>query len=281
MNERLVDLHVHTIYSDGTFTPEEVVRRAVELNLKAVAITDHDCIDGISHAISASEGTDLEVIPGVEISCSKDDTEIHVLGYFIDWRNASLVELFRKMKDNRVERMRRTVQRLNEVGLNIDIDKVLESAPEGTIGRLHLARLMHEEGFVRSTNEAFDKYIGDGKPCHVRHKRLDYTKAIGMVRAAGGVPVLAHPGTMGEDGFIPEYVKAGLRGIEVYHSEHQSPESNKYLEKARKYGLIVTGGSDCHGFKKGRVLIGRVIVGHDVVEKLREEAEKIRNEQKK
>ncbi|MGB2600121.1 MAG: PHP domain-containing protein, partial [Candidatus Omnitrophota bacterium] len=268
---------VHTVYSDGTYTPEEVVQKAAELNLKAIAITDHDCVDGISPAIDASKATDIEVIPGIEISAVKDDVEIHVLGYFIDWRNASLTELLNKMQAGRVERMRKMVGLLQDAGLDISIDKVLESSSKGTIGRLHLARIMEEEGLVSDTKEAFDKYIGNGKPCHARHKRLDYTKAIDMIKDAGGVPVLAHPGTMGEDEFLPDYVKAGLRGIEVYHSGHETPESDKYLKKAQEYGLIATGGSDCHGTRKGKVLIGRVMLGYDVVEKLREEAEKIRN----
>ena len=170
------------------------------------------------------------------------------------------------------------VLRLQEEGLNVDIDKVLSSVSTGAIGRLHLARVMYDEGLVSSTNQAFDMYIGDGKPCHVRHKRLDYDKAIALIREAGGVPVLAHPGTMGKDEYIPDYVKAGLRGIEAYYTEHDTSESNGYIDMARKHNLIVTGGSDCHGMKKGKVLIGKVKIGYDVVERLREEAERIRKE---
>jgi predicted metal-dependent phosphoesterase TrpH len=275
-SEEFVDLHVHTHYSDGTFSPEEVVQKAIQLNLKAVAITDHDCIDGIAPSIVSAENTGLEVIPGIEISAAKEDDEIHILGYFIDWHNSSLEGLLRKMQASRVERMRKMVRRLREEGLDVDIDKVLSSISTGAIGRLHLARVMHENGFVGDTKEAFDRYIGDGKPCHVRHERLDYKKAISAIIQAGGVPVLAHPGMMGRDEYIPDYIKAGLRGIEVYHSEHKMPTNNKYLKIAQENGLIVTGGSDCHGMKKGRVLIGKVKVGYDVVEKLREEAEKIR-----
>ncbi|MGB2630603.1 MAG: PHP domain-containing protein, partial [Candidatus Omnitrophota bacterium] len=175
------DLHVHTLYSDGTFTPEEVVREAVRIGLEAVAITDHDCIDGISPAMKAAENTRLEIIPGIEISAVAADTEIHILGYFIDWHDPVLVEILRKMKANRVERMRKMVKLLNKAGFNIDPEQVIKSVPEGTIGRLHLARLMCEKGFVRGTQEAFDRYIGDGKPCSVRHERLDYDRAIKMI----------------------------------------------------------------------------------------------------
>ncbi|MFQ5952336.1 MAG: PHP domain-containing protein [Candidatus Omnitrophota bacterium] len=271
-----VDLHVHTIYSDGTFTPEEVVRKAVEMDLKAIAITDHDCIDGILPTLEAAEGTGLEIIPGIEISAAKGDIEIHILGYFIDWQSPPFTEFLRKMQANRIERMRRIIELLGEKGMKIDADKVLGSISTGAIGRLHLARVMYEEGLVDQVKDAFDLYIGDGKPCHVRHKRLDYDKAISLIREAGGVPVLAHPGTMGEDEFIPDYIKAGLRGIEVYHSDHETPANNKYLKIAEDNGLIVTGGSDCHGMKKGRVLIGNIKIDYSVVEELREEAEKIR-----
>jgi predicted metal-dependent phosphoesterase TrpH len=271
-----VDLHVHTTYSDGKFSPEEVVRKAIELGLRAIAVTDHDCVNGIPPTIEAARGTELEIVPGVEISAAKNETEIHILGYFINWQDPFLLEIFRKMRENRAERMKKMIHLLHLRGIDIDADKVFAAVSEGTAGRLHLARVMTEENITRDEQEAFDRYIGDGKPCHVRHKRLDYRKAIDIIRKAGGVPVLAHPGTMGRDEHIPSYVQAGLRGIEVFHSDHQPLASDKYLALAKEYGLIMTGGSDCHGIKKGRVLIGKVKVGYEVVENLRREAEKVR-----
>ncbi|MEA3489681.1 MAG: PHP domain-containing protein [Candidatus Omnitrophota bacterium] len=271
-----VDLHVHTIYSDGMFSPGEVVKRAVEMGLRAVAITDHDCVEGILPSIEAAKGTGLEIVPGVEISAAKGGSEIHILGYFIDWKDPFLVVIFRRMRENRVERMRSMVSLLCGQGIDIDIEEVLTSAPAGTVGRLHLARVMLESGVVRDLNEAFDRYIGNGKSCHVKHERLDYGKAIDIIRKAGGVPVLAHPGTMGNDEDIPDYVKAGLRGIEVYHSKHRPSVNDRYIKIANEYDLLKTGGSDCHGMGVGEVLLGRVKVGYEVVEKLKEEAEKIR-----
>ena len=273
------DLHVHTTFSDGTFSPEEVVRRALQLDLKAIAITDHDCIEAIDYAHKAAEGTTLEVIPGVELSAAKDETEIHILGYFIDWKNGSLKELLDKIKVNRVDRMRKMVECLHKEGIDLDINKVLEHAEKGTVGRGHLAKLMVEEGVVRDFNDAFDRYIGDGKSCNVKHKRLDYGKAIDIIKKAGGVPVLAHPGTSGEDVNVKEYADAGMLGIEVYHSNHGVRCNKKYLELAEKFNMVITGGSDCHGDKKGRVLLGTVLVDEDVVETLRGEAERVKRDE--
>ncbi len=185
------------------------------------------------------------------------------------------------MKENRVERMREIVRLLRAKGIDIDTEKVFGPDLKGTLGRLQLARLMVEEKMVRNTNAAFDRYLGDGKPCHVKHKRLDYTKAIDMIIKAGGVPVLAHPGSMGKDEYIPCYVEAGLRGLEVYHSKHGPAVNDKYLKIAKEYDLLLTGGSDCHGTVKGEALIGKVKVDYRVVRELYKEAEKIRGEQKR
>jgi len=272
-----VDLHVHTTYSDGILTPEQVVRSAVDLGLKAIGITDHDCVDAVPPCIVSAEGTGLEVVPGLEISAAKDETEIHVLGYFVDWLDGSLLGKLQKIRENRVERMRSMVELLNQNGVPISVKKVFEGSTDGTIGRLHLARVMTQENTVKNTKEAFDRYIGDGKPCYVGHRRLDYTDAIDMIREAGGVPVLAHPGSMGKDEYIPAYVKAGIRGIEAVHSKHHPLVRDKYIELADEYGLLVTGGSDCHGMKeKDGILIGKVKIGYGTVKALREEAQKIR-----
>lgn len=270
------DLHVHTIFSDGMFLPEEAVKTAVGLGLKAIAITDHDCIEGITPAMEAAKNTDLEIIPGIEISAYVEDTEIHLLGYFLDWQEPSLVERLNRMKENRRKRMMKMIQRLQEQGLDISEQDVFEIDLRGTVGRLHLAHVMMEKGFISSTKEAFGKYIGGGKPCFVQHKRLDCTEAINMVIKAGGVPVLAHPGVSGVDKYIPVLVEAGIKGLEVYHTDHSSADNDRYLKLTEKYSLLVTGGSDCHGMKKGSILMGRVRVSRDTVAKIRKESEKIR-----
>lgn len=271
------DLHVHTTYSDGMFSPEKVVRTAIGSGLRAIGVTDHDCIDGIEPCIEAARGTALEIIPGVEISAAKDEIEIHVLGYFIDWKDPSLLRKLQRIREDRVKRLKKMVALLCEHGAPVRMEKVFSKDMDGTVGRLHLARVMVEENVAKNTKEAFSRYIGDGKPCHVRHRRLEYTDAIDMIREAGGVPILAHPGSIARDEYLGSYVGAGLRGIEAFHTRHSPAASDRYLAMAEKYGLLVTGGSDCHGMiEKSGILIGKVKVEYRLVVDLREEAEKIR-----
>ncbi|MCK5451484.1 MAG: PHP domain-containing protein [Candidatus Omnitrophica bacterium] len=268
-NKEFADLHIHTDYSDGLFSPKTVVQRALELKLGAIAITDHDNIAGVQRAIEAARGTDLEIIPGIEISAADGDKEIHILGYFIDHTNIDLVESLGEMRRERIKRMERILALLSEKNISIPEDKVFGVKKENTVGRLHLARVMVEEKVVKHTKEAFDRYIGDKSSCCVKHKHLDYKDAVKMITSARGVAVLAHPGATKVDERIGDYVKAGVAGLEVYHSKHRNAEILRYQTIAEQYGLLVTGGSDCHGKPRGRILMGEVRVSREIVEKLR------------
>lgn len=280
MEERLADLHVHTFYSDSTFSPEEVIEKAKEMNLSAVAICDHDCVDGIGPSIKAAENSGIEIIPGVELTVGMNDVEIHVLGYFVDWKAGWFKDRLKVIQDSRVERIYKMTALLKEQGIDISPDDVFKISGKGTVARPHVAMAMLKAKKIRTLDEAFRLYIGDSKPCYVGHARFSAQEAMEIILKSGGVPVLAHPRVMGKDEFIPELKKYGLRGIEVYHADQKGAVAKKYLNIAEHFGLLATGGSDCHGLGKSRILMGTVTVPYSFVEKLKEESLKIRNERK-
>lgn len=277
MSEKYADLHVHTYYSDSTFSPEEVVKTAKEAGLKAIAICDHDCVDGIAPSIESSKSYDLEIIPGVELTVEKENNEIHLLGYFIDWQAGWFRKRLKVIQKDRQERVYKMVELLKTKGIEIEPEEVLRISGRGSVGRLHVAMAMLKAKEIRNLQEAFDKYIGLQKPCYVTHIKFSPKEAIEMVLEAGGIPALAHPKVMGKDEFIPQYIKYGLKGIEVYHTDHTLSDENRYLKIAKENNLIVVGGSDCHGLGKGRVLIGKVKMPYSAVENLRKESIKIKN----
>jgi len=278
--ERRADLHVHTYYSDGTFSPEEAVREARDTGLSTIAICDHDCTDGIEESQEAGSKYGVEVIPGAEITSEKDGLEIHILGYFIDHKSKPLVELLKELKASRIKRIYSMLKKLKLHGVDLSPEAVFSLSKRGTIGRLHLGTALYNEGFVSTKREAFSKYIGDKAPCYVRRFNISPETVIETILKAGGVPVYAHPKVMGRDDFIPSFIRAGLRGIEVYHSDHKKNTSSHYHDLAEKYGLIMTGGSDCHGKGKTKKLMGNVMMPYAVVDELKRESEDIQRAQR-
>ena len=191
--ERLADLHLHTHYSDGTFSPAEVVRRAKALGLAAIAITDHDTVAGISEAVAAA-GPELEVIAGVELTAAFRDRELHILGYFLEWEDPAFVDFLNRMRDYRLDRIQAMIDRLREKGVaSLTLEEVRSVAGPGTVGRPHLAQALVDRKAVSAMQEAFDRYIGDDGPCFVKGATLTVPKAVETLKAAGGVSVLAHP----------------------------------------------------------------------------------------
>ena len=269
---KYADLHVHTFYSDSTFSPEEVVACAKDRGLAAIAICDHDSIDGIEPCLKLGEVMDVEIIPGIELTVEKEDAEIHLLGYFVDWKNAFFCSKLKEMQKMRIDRVREMIKRLHKAGVKVDPEEVFRLAGRGTVGRLHLAQAIIKGGTVKGFREVFEKYIGFRKPCYVSSARFSPRETIEMILKTGGVPVLAHPGVMGKDEYIPELIEYGLRGIEVYHTDHKNNAVKHYEELAKEHNLLMTGGSDCHGLGKGRVLLGEVRVPYDIVELLKKEA---------
>ncbi len=267
--EKKADLHVHTHFSDGTFSPEEVLRRARKLRLCAIAITDHDIVDAITPAMEAAQPYKIEVIPGVELTAEAEDTEIHILGLFIDWKKTWFLEKLRSICENRIERIHQMVAKLRALGIKIDAEEVFQVSVLGAVGRLHLARVLYKKGVVSSMHEAFRKYIGDRGPCYVKKLQILPQETMDIISKVGGVSILAHPQTLGNEALILELVREGIQGIEVYHPDHSPFTASRYEALAKEHNLLITGGSDCHGQGKGKILMGKVKVPYELVEKLK------------
>jgi predicted metal-dependent phosphoesterase TrpH len=275
---KYADLHVHTFYSDSTFSPGEVVACAKDRALSAIAICDHDTIDGIEPCREIGDKMGVEIVPGVELTVEKVDAEIHILGYYLDYDLSWFRDRLKELRRGRIARIHKMVDRLRSHGIDLNAKEVFDIAGIGSVGRLHLAHAILKTGKVKSVKDIFEKYIGFNKPCYIANERLTPEEAISMILRAGGVPVLAHPSCTGKDEYIPELIERGLRGIEVYHTDHKPSDVKRYETLAKEKGLIITGGSDCHGFGKGRILLGEVRVPYTTVERLREEAGKIKDE---
>lgn len=266
------DLHIHTTFSDGTHTPEEVVEQARKAGLKTIAITDHDVVDGIELAIKKGKELGVEVIPGIEFTTEAFDTEIHILGYFIDHRSPELIEAITKIQKGREKRIFKICEKLKGLGVDLNAEKVLELAGNRAPGRPHVARALVEKGYVKDFKEAFNKYIDFHGPAYVSHYKLSPEEAVKLVVSAKGVPVYAHPRVSNCDQIIPDLMVAGLAGIEVYYSGHNQRQTQHYLNLARKNGLLATGGSDYHGVRSGReVELGELTIPDELVKKLKDE----------
>lgn len=270
MQEKVADLHIHTYLSDGTFSPKQVLEISHKLGIACIAITDHDSIDGIEPVLKLAKSYEIEVIPGVELTAEVGDNEVHIIGYYIDWRDKGFGAKLKALRHARVERIKKMVEKLAEFGINIEAKEVFEFAGPGAVGRLHLAQVMYQKGLVASIDEAFRKYIRNHGPCYVKKFTLSPREAIEMIKSVGGIPVLAHPHLLKMDELIPSFIRDGLQGIEVYHSDHLDQATQRYEKLAHKYGLLITGGSDCHGLGKKEVLIGKVKLPYSLVEKLKE-----------
>lgn len=266
---RFADLHVHTSFSDSTFSPAEVIQHAAEHGLCAIAITDHDCVSGISMMVKPASQHNIELIPGVELTAEAKGREIHILGFYIDYRNKNFTKELDEICENRLERIHKMVGKLRETGIDIVAEEVLKLSGSGSVGRLHLARVLSERGYISSIEEAFKRFIGDNGPCYVKRLRLTPKRAIEMINIAGGIAVLAHPYLMHQDNLIPQLIKDGLRGIEIYCPSQSESAANKYKDLAHSHNLIITGGSDCHGLAKGEVSMGKVKVPYELVNKLK------------
>jgi predicted metal-dependent phosphoesterase TrpH len=256
-----IDLHTHSDESDGTFTPSEVVRRAAELGLDVVALTDHDTTAGLEEAGEAAREVGVELVPGVEFSAEYEGTSIHVLCYWMDASNEELQTELQRLRDDRFRRGEMMIEKLRALGFDISFERVRRIAGGGNIVRPHVAQAMVEAGIVADEAEAFDRYIADGGPAHVPKHALDPLDSVDLIGRAGGVCVLAHPGMWGDQTSVPDDLIAamagrGMVGLEVDHTDHTPEQRSTYRAMAERLGLVATGGSDCHGTRYDPIRLG-------------------------
>jgi len=265
------DLHIHTTISDGSDTPQQVVEQALNIGLTAIAVTDHDILEGALIAKRVAVGKKIEVYTGVEISCYLGEAEVHVLGYFDSVNSSALNNTLAEMREYRLERAQMMISKLERIGVNISWEKVLKLAGEGTVGRPHIADALVEQGYITNRESAFKKYIGYGCPAYVPRKKITPMEAIELICAAKGVAVLAHPGTIRIPYSIRTFVSCGLKGIEVWHPHHNPLQTQHYLKLANRWNLIPTGGSDYHGSRHASCnRLGAVTAPMESVQRIRE-----------
>lgn len=268
-NDGHADLHLHTNRSDGYYSPKELIDLIRPLGLRAIAIVDHDEISGLKDAIEYGSRFDIEVITGVELSVNYLHYDLHILAYCFDHENSQLVDHLKMIRIERLRRARKIVEKLNKLGMPISFDSVLKKASAGSVGRPHIASVLLEEGYVYSFQDAFNRYLGDGKPANIEKYRLDITTTIGLVRAAGGICSIAHPGLFLAQEDLLFLIKAGVQGIEVVHPKHDEEQVRNYRKLAQSHGLLETGGSDFHGGKKGDDVLGKYTIPYSAVENLK------------
>jgi len=278
----MIDLHVHTTASDGTYTPSEVVDLAKKIGLTAVAITDHDTVNGLDEAKNQAQKIGIEFIDGIEISADFE-IEMHILGYFINPKDHSLLNALNILESFREERNPKIVKKLQLMGYKITMEEVISTANGNIIGRPHIAKVLVDKGYFSNTKEVFDKLLSYGKPAYVKKDKLHPKDAIEIIKGSGGIAILAHPHKFlylddSIENILIELMDYGLDGIEAIHSEHSIQEKNRLMEVAEKLSLIITGGSDFHGKNKEDIHLGtgknNIAVSDEILERLKERVTK-------
>ena len=256
-----IDLHLHTTHSDGSFAPADVIGLAHKAGVTTLAITDHDITTAIPEAVAAGQQLGIEIIPGIEISSSFGESELHVLGYFLDWQDALLQERLVTLRASRHRRNPLIIERLQALGIDITYDEVRAVAGSDSVGRPHIARVLMDKKVVTSAKDAFDRFLANGKPAYVPRDLPSPAEAIQWIKDAKGLAVLAHPTWVRTtEGTLTELVRQlkadGLDGVEVHYSTHTPRQTREYLSLAKQINLLVTGGSDFHGITKPDIEVG-------------------------
>jgi len=257
----MIDLHAHTSASDGTYSPNELVTLAKSEGIEAIAITDHDTIEGVPEALEAGEKIGLEVIPGVEISIDHQPGSMHVLGLFLDIKNKKLIEYLTVLQASRSSRNPKIIEKLNELGLAISMEDVQKISGGGQVGRPHIAAALLKDGYVSSNQQAFDKYLKKGAIAYFERSRLTREETVDMIHGAGGLVILAHPNTLGVNGssfsyLMSELKEVGFDGLEVFYNSHSQTDEDRLMKIVDKNGFIISGGTDFHGQNKPSIKLG-------------------------
>ncbi|GKU24725.1 PHP domain-containing protein [Clostridium folliculivorans] len=268
---KYADLHIHSNYSDGVLSPSEIIHIAEQKNINTISITDHDSI--CSQFVLKGCETSVNIISGVEISTICNDSELHILGYFIDINNTELNDAMNKLKAIRLDRIRQIISKLNDLSVDISMQDI-ECCCRDTAGRSHIAKILVEKGYVDNYKAAFNNYLIKGRPAYVERYKFNYTETISLIRKAGGIPILAHPGKIYRNIDVEKVIKRlkdyGLCGVEVFHPSHSGMQVNKFFNLCKKYKLLVSGGSDCHGVcsNDGSNLIGQYGIDKEYLDKI-------------
>jgi hypothetical protein len=265
----MVDLHTHTNQSDGLLPPERLVQLAAEAGLRAIAITDHDEVGGVETAVIMGNQLGVEIISGVELSVSHQGYDIHILGYLIDFHHPRLLEFLNYFREERLRRVHRILEKLKVLGHPVPLEIVMRKAGAGSIGRPHIADAMVEAGQVPYYQEAFNRFIADGKPAFVPKVRISAEQAVAIIHEAQGLACLAHPGQNLTEPVILDVINAGVDGIEVVHPKHGYHQRELYRSLAQKFNLLETGGSDFHGGRKSEEKFGDYVIDYEKVEKMK------------
>lgn len=269
-NAGRADLHLHTTYSDGALSPEQLVRKAHGAGLTTIAVSDHDNVAALDEAMECGKQLGVDVVPGLELSVTMGEKDIHVLAYFFDYKNPTLLEYLTLFRRERLKRAERIVEKLNKINVTIDMDAVLEQAGVGSVGRPHIANAMIEQGFIGSYHEAFSKYIGNGGPAYEKKYQVSPKEAFQLITKSGGLSFLAHPGKYTTELELSQLMDMGLDGIEVVHPSHDKERQAFYRSVVDQYFLLESGGSDFHGGKKNdEYALGSFWVPLHVVETMR------------
>ena len=272
----MIDLHTHTTASDGQSAPEELVRQAAEAGISVLSATDHDTLAATVEVARAARAYGIEPVVGIEITAVHEQRDVHMLGYFLDPESPELARFLEAQRNDRVRRVQEMADRLGTLGCPIDARALVRGSRRHmgrSVGRPQVARALVRAGHVRSTQEAFDRFLAAGKPAFVARRGASPAGVIGLVLRAGGVASLAHPGLLGQDELIPDLVQVGLDAIEVYHGKHPETMRRHYRAIADRHDLAVSGGSDFHGVSVGREnYLGRVTLPETQFRRLEDRA---------